>query len=163
MSITFLTTCVGKIEMQEAKISPWIASNSTEYLCSRRLIDIIFVTLLQLPEENYALIFLFINCRGDLRLLLIPEILLMLFIFKNKLYVRCRKRIQRSPEAWRLRLSHKVYVNTTTLKNTTTLNQQCRSWVDVAKGMADEASLWHKANPAIPALQFRREGVFSSR
>nr|BAD16206.1 hypothetical protein [Oryza sativa Japonica Group] len=126
----------GKIEMQEAKISPWIASNSTEYLCSRR---------------------------GDLRLLLIPEILLMLFIFKNKLYVRCRKRIQRSPEAWRLRLSHKVYVNTTTLKNTTTLNQQCRSWVDVAKGMADEASLWHKANPAIPALQFRREGVFSSR
>lgn len=42
-------------------------------------------------------------------------------------------------------------------RNGRIFNQQCRSWVDVARGMVDEASLWRKANPAIPALQFRRE------
>uniref|UniRef100_A0A0D3GSL4 Ribosome-recycling factor, chloroplastic n=1 Tax=Oryza barthii TaxID=65489 RepID=A0A0D3GSL4_9ORYZ len=44
-------------------------------------------------------------------------------------------------------------------RNGRIFNQQQRTWVDIVKGMAAEATLWRQANQTIPALIFRREFV----
>lgn len=42
-------------------------------------------------------------------------------------------------------------------RNGRVFNQQRRTWVEVARGMAEEKTLWRQANSAIPSLVLRRD------
>lgn len=40
--------------------------------------------------------------------------------------------------------------------NNRVFNQQQRAWIDIARGMVEEAALWRQTNPVSLALLFRR-------